>query len=465
MNPGRLRTGWLLAVVISAQLAPAQAPPELPGGLVVHEESLGKLLPGADAYSLTVDAHFQRAAYVVQRDGKEIAVVDGVEGKPYDKVAEKNEMYFSPDGKRLAYVARRGDKKLVVVDGVEGKEYDEIYDLFNPIFSPDSKQVAYIATTSDKLKQKLGLWDVTDFVVVNGVESKAYQSVESITFSPDSKKLAFHAERAWNRGMCLVVNGVEGKQYGGISGVTFSPDSSRIAFAAFKWNPDRSLAVIDGVDGPEFQGSAEAIPGVVFSPDSKHTAYPVASRRTLVRDGVPFKRFRPMSAHGPPVFSPDSRHLAYVAQETNWMIVLDDKVFDDQNVRQFTADLTFSPDSQHLAYITRFDSPTNTGYDFVVLDGAVQEGSKNVYTAPYFTPDGTRLAYIIRSENNKETLVYGQFHGAEYDRFIPCYPDLNRRPFMSRWTIPFAFDKDGTLHAIAIRGGEIFHLELKIPDK
>lgn len=111
----------------------------LPDHLVTKEESLGKLPSGADIYSLTTDASFKRLAYVVKRDGKELAVVNGVEGKEYDKVAEKNEMYFSPDGKRLAYVAKRGEKKLAVVDGVEGKEYDYIYDLFNPVFSPDSQ--------------------------------------------------------------------------------------------------------------------------------------------------------------------------------------------------------------------------------------------------------------------------------------------------------------------------------------
>jgi hypothetical protein len=35
------------------------------------------------------------------------------------------DLVFSPDSKSMAYVAwRRGGKQLVVVDGVEGKEYD-----------------------------------------------------------------------------------------------------------------------------------------------------------------------------------------------------------------------------------------------------------------------------------------------------------------------------------------------------
>src|SRR4051794_20214925 len=169
MNP-RCLLLQLLAVIIVAQLASAQTTTNKTDRLVTREESLGKLPAGVDVYSLTPDPAFRRVAYVVSRNGKELAVVDGVDGKEYDKVAEKNEMYFSPDGKRLAYVAKRHDKKLVVVDGSEGKEYDDVYDLFNPVFSPDSTKLAYIASTFDPVKQRLGLSYIKDFVVVNGVE-------------------------------------------------------------------------------------------------------------------------------------------------------------------------------------------------------------------------------------------------------------------------------------------------------
>lgn len=425
--------------------------------LVAREESLGKLLPGADADSLMTDARFKRVAYVVKRNSKELAVVDGVEGKEYDKVAEKKEMYFSPDGRRLAYVAKRGQNGLVVVDGVEGKEYAFIYDLFNPVFSPDSKHVAYIAGTGPNSK-----W----FAVLDGVEQKKYDLVEGLIFSPDSKKLAYHADRNWNRGTCLVVNGVEGEAYSGISQAIFSPNSSRVAYSAFKWHPDRSLAVIDGKDEHEYEGSVEAVHAVVFSPDSKHTAYSVlrAGGNVVVRDGVPGKVFGVPQERGEPVFSPDSQRLAYVVQGGRWMIVVNDKVFDNQQVRRFTKNLTFSPDSQHLAYVTRFDSPTNTGYDFAVLDGAVQKDSKNIFTAPCFSPDGKQLAYLLRTEQRKEIPVYGEFRGGEYDRFVTYDADLGTKGARSVMRKPFVLDQDGTLNAVVLRNDELFRLELKIAE-
>jgi Tol biopolymer transport system component len=453
----------LFAFIIIAPVAGAQITSNQPAHLVSREESLGKLPVGVDVYSLTIDPTFKRLAYVVKRNGKELAVVDNVEGKEYDKVAEKNEMYFSPDGKRLAFVARHQNKKLVVVDGAEEKEYDEIHDLFNPVFSPDSTKLAYIASTFDPIKQRLGLWYIKDFVVVNGVEGQPYQMVEGILFSPDSKKLAYYADKTWNRGTCIVVNGVEGPQYSGISGAVFSPDSRRLAYAAFKWHPDRSLAVIDGKDGKEYEGSVEAVGNVIFSPDSKHTAYVVkgAGGNAIIRDGIPMKRFGAMQERCVPVFSPDSQHLAYVTHGSNWMIIRDDKIFDAQQVRQFTHDLVFSRDSQHLAYITRFDSPTNTGYDFLVVDGVVQKDSKNIFWTPVFSPNGERLVYLCRS-GKKETLVYGDLKSGDYDRFITCDPDLSKKGAPGSMRVPFAIDKDGTIHAIAVRDGEIFRVEMKI---
>ena len=69
----------------------------------------------------------------------------------------------SPDSKRVAYVAKAGDKWFAVVDGKEGKQYDRIGD---PKFSPDSKLVAYVAKAGDK-------W----FAVVDGKEGKQYDSI------------------------------------------------------------------------------------------------------------------------------------------------------------------------------------------------------------------------------------------------------------------------------------------------
>jgi len=52
------------------------------------------------------------------------AVVDEVEGKPYEGIGLVP--VFSPDSRHVAYVAQSGKGQCVVVDGREGKGYDSI---------------------------------------------------------------------------------------------------------------------------------------------------------------------------------------------------------------------------------------------------------------------------------------------------------------------------------------------------
>jgi Tol biopolymer transport system component len=444
--------------------------------LVTREESLGKLLPGAEPNTLTVDANFQHVAYVVKRGEKELAVVDGVDGKEYDNISDHRNMLFSPDGKRFAYVAKRGKKTLVVADGKEGKEYDHIN--WSPIFSPDSKRLAYIATIEDSLKEQQGIWSLKDFIVEDGAEGKSYELAEAPIFSPDSKKLAFEAEPHWNQGACVVVNGIEGKQYSGISGVLFSPDSSRLAYAASKRNPDRSLAIIDGKEGKEYEGSVSSVGGIFFSPDSKHTAYRVLRRKTttattfsqdtkhtahkvdlpqnyIVLDDVPQKSYD--ATGGFPVFSPDSKRLAYAAlQGANWMLVADDKVFDDRNTFEYSHIPVFSPDSQHLAYM----SLIGTNW-FAVVDGVVEKQSKTIWPDPVFSPDSKRLIYL-KQHGEKFIPFFGELDGKEYDQFLTCNPFLNTMGVMGRRDVVFAFDERKIIHAIALQGDEILRLEFEI---
>jgi Tol biopolymer transport system component len=425
--------------------------------LITREESSGELLPGAEMNTLTVDANFQHVAYVVKRGEKELAVVDGVEGKEYDNISDHCKMLFSPDGRRFAYVAKRGKKMLVVADGKEGKEYDHID--WSPIFSPDSKRLAYIATIENKFIAWLRIWSLKIFIVEDGTEGKAYQLAEAPIFSPDSKKLAYVAEKVWPRDACVVVNGVEGRQYPEVSEVLFSPDGSRLAYVASKRDPHRDLVVIDGKEGNPYIASGCSVDWIVFSPDSEHSAYRVLqTERFVVRDGVPEKSYD--SVDGFPVFSPDSKRLAYVALKgTNWMVIVDGKIFDNQNVFQYTHSPVFSPDSQRLAYLSRIG--TNW---FVVLDGVVVKQSKDIFSEPVFSPDSKHLIYLKR-HGEKTVPVFGELEGKAYDRFLTCAPFLNTLGTMGPRDVAFAFEERKAFHAIALRGDEILRLEFQIVEE
>jgi len=80
--------------------------------------------PYTDAVNWVVDSRDgRRLAYVAAREGKQFAVVDGVEGRAYDEVRWLN---FSPDGRHVFFLARRLEKWSAVVDGEESPAYDEI---------------------------------------------------------------------------------------------------------------------------------------------------------------------------------------------------------------------------------------------------------------------------------------------------------------------------------------------------
>ncbi|MFL6255500.1 MAG: TolB family protein, partial [Pyrinomonadaceae bacterium] len=81
-----------------------------------------------------------------RRGEKQIAVIDGIIGKPYDYVGE---IYVSPGGAHTLYAARRGDDDaFVVFDGKEGPKYSnaEIEGFDAKPFSPDGRHYAYIAS-------------------------------------------------------------------------------------------------------------------------------------------------------------------------------------------------------------------------------------------------------------------------------------------------------------------------------
>jgi hypothetical protein len=63
--------------------------------------------------------------YAAGRAGRQLLVMDGVEGKDYDGVKDGTTT-FSADGEHWGFVAARGQMMLIVYDGKEGKGYDAI---------------------------------------------------------------------------------------------------------------------------------------------------------------------------------------------------------------------------------------------------------------------------------------------------------------------------------------------------
>jgi hypothetical protein len=117
-------------------------------------------------------------------------------------------------------------------------------------FSPDSKRVAYAAINSQR-------W----MMVIDGKEGKSFDYINkgASLFSPDSKRVVYEARRG--KKWTVVIDEKEGNLSDAVASSTFSPDSKRVAYMAMSsegWH-----MVFDGQNGNKYDG---ILVGSTFSP-------------------------------------------------------------------------------------------------------------------------------------------------------------------------------------------------------
>lgn len=114
-------------------------------------------------------------AYVLNKNkGKYSVVFNGKEGMDYDQGGGNQPPIFSPDGKHLAFVGQKDGKYVMVVDGQGQAEYNLIYGR-GPIFSADGKHTAYSAALGKKR-----------VVVLDGNQGPEYNTIMGEpAFGPD----------------------------------------------------------------------------------------------------------------------------------------------------------------------------------------------------------------------------------------------------------------------------------------
>ena len=103
-----------------------------------------------------------------------------------------------------------------------------------------------------------------------------------------------------------------------IDSLTFSPDSRRVAYVAL-WSNGEWFLVLDG----EEQGSYPCIDSIAFTPDSQHVAHVAyrEGRRYFVGNGVEYEQWDlslgAQFLHQPSaydrVFAPDGKRVAFVS--------------------------------------------------------------------------------------------------------------------------------------------------------
>jgi Tol biopolymer transport system component len=92
-----------------------------------------------------------QVAVGVTQEGKNLVLIDGKGGMPYDAVTRP---VFSPDGSRLLYRAARDGKWYIILadaDGERIREYPFDRGSKNPVFSRDGKSIVYGSKQGQKL--------------------------------------------------------------------------------------------------------------------------------------------------------------------------------------------------------------------------------------------------------------------------------------------------------------------------
>ena len=248
---------------------------------------------------------------------------------------------------------------------------------------------------------------------------------DSVRISPDGKRFAVVIQEAENK-VRASIDGQDGKVYAWVRDLTFSGDSRHVAYVATIEGQD--LPVVDGREGA-FRGE---IWGGTLRLNHDGTRLAFVARKGnapafgVVIDGA-MDRPNLDPSDGPPVFSPNGKRLAYVAQEgVQRLVVLDGKPGTKYEA-VYKGTLTFSPDSKRLAYLAG-----KGGKRIVVVDGSDGNPYTDVgATTLRFSPDGTKLAYAAQIDTGGWAVVVNERAGPVFDSIGP-FTGLNWSPDSTR---------------------------------
>ncbi len=331
--------------------------------------------PGLWMDRLVYSERGNRLAYVAQLQGKEAAIVDGVQGKLYDAVGS---LTFSADGTHLAYVAGVEGDQRVIVDGVEGKQYDRVSEL---LFSPNGT-LAYRAEKGDEEYAVLGTTEGKHYTNA-WIHTKAFLPSGELVYEVDTPVNDYKNMRKF-----LVIGGQEQvEQYGDMGRVFYSDDGKHMAFEARKSYAGEQMIVLDGQEKPEYSSIRFGPQGAVA-----YVAILPGGNGLLFR-GTTSPAYTFIESVG---FSADGNHVAFIAQKSDASRVL-------------------TVDGKILAQAGAFGE-----YPLFTPNGAIVYRSRDTQGLSVFIDEqrGPVFEYVwdpVLSSDGK-AVIYGAFDGQKFLR-------------------------------------------------
>ena len=395
------------------------------GSRVVINDQEGPLFSEILPETFVFSHDGKRHAYLAEKAGRLVAVVDGVAqpGVDGDMVPWRQPPVFSADGSSVGYLvgSRLRKKTQVVVNGKPGEPFDGV-DLESLRFSPDGRRFSYAAYYLSNGQR----W----FCVIDGKRKKEFDGLGvSFVFSPDGKRFAYTGDRGpqW----FLAVDGEPEVPIEGIwdNTVEFSPDSRRLAYAAGK--PGRAFLVVDGKAGPVHDGIGGSFPpGLSANRASMQSVSFMQSVSSMQSVSVVFGSFV--------LFSPDSQRVAYLASSGTKKRVYVDGKAEEIEMDFLVGGMLFSDDSKRLAYGGRRENRF-----FLVVDGK-KGADYDALGNGGFSPDGKHIASVAKQGDKLVIVVDGQERG-KYE-MVPAGP---------------AFRSDGVLEFLAADQTSLYRIEVR----
>jgi len=444
-------------IITTAVARPTQTPP----ATQVMTES-----PKATEEPISVDVALQPATghvvFTSRRDAQNVLTAVKVDGSAQRRVMDDNNVAigvaYSPDGKQIAYISGIGGKPGLYIANADGTgakllrdidpgaywqrprwiedmimfdEYDSLYfvnvktgattrrqiaGLDSPNWGLDSKTVLYGAYSEKDSKIQIFRLDLETNQVTK--ISDGLSSDEQPNISPDGKTIIFYAKSDTRLGIYAM--NVDGKNVRKLAGAreydyapTWSPNGKMIAFVGYADDRGHRIYVMDA-DGSNPRGISTGTQGTIgtlaWSPDSTEIMYRAGDRNSEIyimnADGSAPRRLTnsPEEDSGP-ALSPDGKQVVFSIDGDIAIINTDGsglRVFKDV----FGIDPSWSPDGKQIVFSGLTNDSSGRPLTIVNADGSgkkvVVAGNDISDAWASFSPDGKRILFTSNREGGSK---------------------------------------------------------------